>query len=57
MVILGGMGNVLGAIIGAVVLTGLPELFRFTTEYRMLIYGLVLLLVIRFRPQGLLGTA
>ena len=57
MVILGGMGNVLGAIIGAVVLTGLPEVFRFTTEYRMLIYGLVLLLVIRFRPQGLLGTA
>lgn len=56
MVILGGMGNVLGAIIGAVVLTGLPEVFRFTTEYRMLIYGLVLLLVIRFRPQGLLGT-
>ena len=56
MVILGGMGNVLGAIVGAVVLTGLPEVFRFTTEYRMLIYGLVLLLVIRFRPQGLLGT-
>ena len=56
MVILGGMGNVLGAVIGAVALTGLPELFRFTAEYRMLIYGLVLLLVIRFRPQGLLGT-
>ncbi len=57
MVILGGMGNVLGAVIGAVALTALPELFRFTAEYRMLIYGLVLLLVIRFRPQGLLGTA
>ena len=57
MVILGGMGNVLGAIIGAVVLTGLPEVFRFTAEYRLLIYGFVLLLVIRFRPQGLLGTA
>ena len=56
MIILGGMGNVLGAIIGAVVLTGLPEMFRFTAEYRQLIYGLVLLLVIRFRPQGLLGT-
>ena len=57
MVILGGMGNVLGAVIGAVALTAVPELFRFTAEYRMLIYGLVLLLVIRFRPQGLLGTA
>jgi branched-chain amino acid transport system permease protein len=56
MVILGGMGNVLGAIGGAVVLVGLPELFRATAEYRMLAYGIVLLLLIRFRPQGLLGT-
>ena len=56
MVILGGMGNVLGAIVGAVVLVGLPELFRATAEYRVLIYGVVLLLLIRFRPQGLLGT-
>ena len=57
MVILGGMGNTLGAVVGAVLLTGLPEVFRFTAEYRLLIYGLVLLVVIRFRPQGLLGTA
>ena len=56
MVILGGMGNLLGAIFGAVALTALPELFRGTAEYRMLIYGAVLLLLIRFRPQGLLGT-
>jgi branched-chain amino acid transport system permease protein len=56
MVILGGMGNVLGAVAGAVLLVGLPEAFRFTAEYRVLIYGLVLLLMIRFRPQGLLGT-
>ena len=57
MVILGGMGNVLGAILGAVALTALPEMFRGTAEYRMLIYGAVLLLLIRFRPQGVLGTA
>jgi branched-chain amino acid transport system permease protein len=56
MVILGGMGNVLGAILGAVALTALPEIFRGTAEYRMLIYGAVLLLLIRFRPQGVLGT-
>jgi branched-chain amino acid transport system permease protein len=56
MVILGGMGNVLGAIVGAVVLVGLPELFRVAAEYRILIYGVVLLLLVRFRPQGLLGT-
>jgi branched-chain amino acid transport system permease protein len=56
MVILGGLGNVAGAIVGAVALIGLPELFRFTAEWRMLIYGIVLLLLIRFRPQGILGT-
>jgi branched-chain amino acid transport system permease protein len=56
MVILGGMGNVVGAIVGAVVLVGLPEIFRVAAEYRILIYGLVLLLLVRFRPQGLLGT-
>jgi branched-chain amino acid transport system permease protein len=56
MVILGGMGNVLGAIVGAVVLVGLPELFRVAAEYRILIYGVVLMLLVRFRPQGLLGT-
>jgi branched-chain amino acid transport system permease protein len=55
-VILGGLGNVAGAIIGSVLLIGLPELFRAAAEYRMLIYGLVLLLLIRFRPQGILGT-
>jgi branched-chain amino acid transport system permease protein len=56
MVILGGMGNVVGTILGAIVLAGLPELFRLTAEYRILIYGIVLLLLIRFRPQGLMGT-
>jgi len=56
MVILGGLGNVAGAILGAVALVSLPELFRGLAEYRYLIYGVALLLLIRFRPQGLLGT-
>jgi branched-chain amino acid transport system permease protein len=56
MVILGGMGNMLGAVIGAVLLTALPEVLRGFVDYRYLVYGLVLLLLIRFRPQGLLGT-
>lgn len=56
MAILGGMGNIVGAIIGAVTLTLLPELFRGLVDYRYLLYGLVLVLLIRFRPQGLLGT-
>ena len=55
-VILGGLGNVVGAIIGAVALVGLPEIFRVAAEYRILIYGIVLLLLVRFRPQGLMGT-
>ena len=56
MVILGGMGNMFGAVLGAVVLTALPEIFRGLADYRYLIYGLVLLLLIHFRPQGILGT-
>lgn len=55
-VILGGMGNVTGAIVGSVLLVGLPEVFRIAAEYRVLIYGLVLLLLVRFRPQGIMGT-
>ncbi len=56
MVIFGGLGNVVGAIVGAAALIGLPEVFRFLADYRMLVYGVVLLLIIRFRPQGLFGT-
>jgi branched-chain amino acid transport system permease protein len=56
MVILGGMGNVVGALIASVALIALPEIFRAAADYRMLIYGIVLLLLIRFRPQGLMGT-
>ena len=56
MVILGGLGNVTGAVLGATLLIALPEAFRVLAEYRILIYGLVLLLLIRFRPQGVMGT-
>ncbi len=56
MVILGGLGNVAGAVLGSLLLVGLPELFRAAADYRMLAYGLVLLLLVRWRPQGLLGT-
>ena len=54
--ILGGMGNVGGAILGSLALVGLPEVFRVAAEYRILLYGIALLLLVRFRPQGLLGT-
>jgi len=56
-VILGGLGNIAGALLGALLLVALPELFREVAQYRVLIYGLALILLIRFRPQGLLGTS
>jgi branched-chain amino acid transport system permease protein len=54
-VVLGGMASIPGAIIGAVILVGAPELFRPLQEVRILAYGLILFLLVRFRPQGLLG--
>lgn len=55
MVILGGLGNLWGAVLGALVLSGLPELLRFASQGRWLVYGTILLVVLRFKPQGLLG--
>jgi len=53
-VVLGGMGSQLGVILAAVALTVLPELARQFQEYRMLVFGLLLVLVMLWRPQGLL---
>jgi branched-chain amino acid transport system permease protein len=52
-VIVGGMGSIPGVVLGAIVLIGLPELFREFSEYRFLFYGIVLMLMMRFRPEGL----
>ena len=57
MVVLGGMGSITGSILAATVLTLLPELLRFLADWRMLIYSLILVLMMLFRPKGLLGTA
>ena len=54
-VILGGMGTISGMFVGAALLITFPEALRFVQEYRFIIYGLILVLMIRFRPQGLLG--
>ncbi|MEQ6437088.1 high-affinity branched-chain amino acid ABC transporter permease LivM [Comamonas sp. w2-DMI] len=53
-VVLGGMGSQLGVILAAIILTTLPELAREFSEYRMLIFGLVMILMMIWRPQGLL---
>ena len=54
-VILGGMGTIRGMVVGSVILVLLPELSRSLTDYRFVIYGLILILMMRFRPQGILG--
>ena len=46
-----------GAILGATALTAIPELLRAGAEYRLLVYGALLVLMMRARPQGLLGES
>jgi branched-chain amino acid transport system permease protein len=53
-VVLGGQGNTFGVIVGAVVVSYLPERFRFLDERRFLVFGLALVLMMIFRPQGLI---
>jgi branched-chain amino acid transport system permease protein len=53
MVILGGMGNTIGVIIAAILLTLLPEILRPVAEYRMMLYSLLLIVLMLTRPQGL----
>ena len=55
MVILGGMGNTVGVIFAAILLTILPEVLRPVQEYRMVIYSLMLIILMLTRPQGLFG--
>lgn len=55
-VVLGGMGSMTGSVLAAYVLTFLQESLRFLQNYRLLFYPVVLILVMLFRPQGLLGT-
>ena len=55
MVILGGLGNIAGVIAGAVLLSILPEFLREYGAYRMMSYGLVLILLMALRPQGIMG--
>lgn len=54
-VVLGGLGSIPGTILGTSVLTIIPEALRFSAEYRMMLYGVLLVLMMIFRPNGLLG--
>jgi branched-chain amino acid transport system permease protein len=53
-VVFGGIGNIWGVIIGGVVLGYLPDRIRFISDARLLVFGLVLVVVMNFRPDGLL---
>lgn len=53
--VVGGTAFVIGPIVGAVVLTALPEILRFTRNYRDVVDGLILILIVLFRPDGLVA--
>ena len=53
-VVLGGLGNKWGAVLGGVAVAYLPERFRFIDDKRFMVFGLVLIVMMVFRPQGLL---
>jgi branched-chain amino acid transport system permease protein len=55
MVVIGGTGSTLGVVAAAIILTLLPEMFRFMNDYRLLVFGGLLVLVMRFAPGGLAG--
>ena len=55
MVIFGGLGSVTGSVIAALVLTGLPEFLRSVKEWRLVIYGASVVLIMITRPRGLMG--
>jgi branched-chain amino acid transport system permease protein len=73
MVVLGGMGNIWGVIVGAILLSFVPELLRYTVEpaqralfgrqiieaevLRMLLFGLAMVVMMLYRPAGLLPSA
>ena len=55
-VVLGGMGSIIGVILAALILILLPEYLRPLADYRMLVFGTVLVTMMVFRPQGLIST-
>ncbi len=55
-IVLGGMGTVAGVLIGSAILNVLPEKLRFVSDYRLMIFGAVLVLIMRFRPEGLVAS-
>lgn len=55
MIVLGGLGSIPGAVFGASILSAAPEFLRFMSQYRMLVYGALMVFLMVFRPNGILG--
>ncbi len=55
-IVLGGMGTVAGVLVGSAILQVLPEKLRFISDYRLLIFGLLLVIMMRFRPEGIVAS-
>jgi len=55
MVVLGGMGSMVGSVISATILTSLPLVMQFLNQYRMIIFALMLIIVMIYKPTGLMG--
>lgn len=53
--VIGGLGSLTGSVMGAIIVTALPEIFRSLANYRMLFYGIAVVLIIMFKPNGLYG--
>lgn len=54
--LVGGVGSVFGSIIGAALLTGLPEMLRFLGDYRLIVNGVILMLIMIYLPEGLISV-
>lgn len=55
-VVFGGMGSISGPVIASAILTAIPEVLRAVARWRLVIYGLLMVVVMLFRPEGLLGN-
>jgi branched-chain amino acid transport system permease protein len=55
MTVFGGLGNIYGPILGSTMIILLPEIVRPLLQYRMIMYTILLVILLRFQPQGIIG--
>ena len=56
MLVLGGLGSISGSIVSSIVLTFLPEFLRFLADSRLVVFSFLLIIIMLFRPSGLMGN-